>query len=137
MVFKKKYSIWFQLILGLLCGFLNMCGSKMAEGLSLPIFNDTLFTVLASFFGWTAGITSALGFYIFFCLFFHMGFFGFWFVFFCLSMVGDGARPFLVRLWQRMLPSKGWSCFCSLNAVSARAFLIFPRSISLVLWMVF
>ena len=87
MVFKKKYSIWFQLALGLLCGLLNMFGSKMAEGLSLPIFNDTLFTVLASFFGWTAGITSALGYHILFCLFIQKGFSGFLFVICSLSMV--------------------------------------------------
>ena len=64
-----------------------MCGSKMAEGLSLPIFNDTLFTVLASFFGWTAGITSALGYHILFCLFIQKGFSGFLFVICSLSMV--------------------------------------------------
>ena len=87
MVFKKKYNIWFQLVLGIICGFLNMFGSKMAEGLSLPIFNDTLFTVLASFFGWTAGITSALGYYILFCLFIQNGFSGFLFVICSLSMV--------------------------------------------------
>ena len=87
MVFKKKYNIWFQLILGLLCGLLNMFGSKLAEGLSLPIFNDTLFTVLASFFGWTAGITSALGYHILFCLFIQKGFSGFLFVICSLSMV--------------------------------------------------
>ena len=87
MVFQKKYSIWFQLVLGLICGLLNMFGSKMAEGLSLPIFNDTLFTVLASFFGWTAGITSALGYHILFCLFIQNGFSGFLFVICSLSMV--------------------------------------------------
>lgn len=87
MVFKKKYNIWFQLVLGIICGFLNMFGSKMAEGLALPIFNDTLFTVLASFFGWTAGITSALGYHILFCLFIQNGFSGFFFVICSLSMV--------------------------------------------------
>ena len=101
MVFKKKYSIWFQLILGLLCGLLNMFGSKLAEGLSLPIFNDTLFTVLASFFGWTAGITSALGYHILFCLFIQKGFSGFLFVICSLSMV------LIVRLYIKNVEIEG------------------------------
>lgn len=63
MVLQRKYSLLFQIVLGLICGCLN--GLFVFESVgNFPLYNDTIFTVLASFFGWVSGITSAVTYHL-------------------------------------------------------------------------
>ncbi|MDE7292598.1 MAG: hypothetical protein K2N58_11220 [Treponemataceae bacterium] len=49
-----------QCAVGIVAGFLNLLLCSAAIALKVPLFMDTLFTVTASCFGWTAGIVAAI-----------------------------------------------------------------------------
>ena len=60
----KKYPLWFELVTGLLFGFLNSTFSTFFGKISSPIFMDTIFAVTAAFVGWWSGIVSVIVFAI-------------------------------------------------------------------------
>lgn len=97
MILHRKYSILFQVILGIVCGFLNGV-SNLQPLWKFPLYNDTIFTILASFFGWISGIVSAITFHTLVPLipiFKTDGYLVFFFVFCSLSIVA------IVQLYQR------------------------------------
>jgi hypothetical protein len=97
MILHRKYSLLFQVILGIVCGLLNGV-SNLQPLWKFPLYNDTIFTVLASFFGWVSGIVSAFTFHTIVPLipiFETEGYLVFFFVFCSLSMVA------IVQLYQR------------------------------------
>ena len=52
-------SIKVQLVLGILCGVLNYLLIVIREFFKIPLFLDTVFTMLASFYGPAAGCIAA------------------------------------------------------------------------------
>jgi len=55
----KKYPLWLQLLIAVVCGLLDYAASILFAP-HLPLYMDMIFTILASYFGWTAGLGSAL-----------------------------------------------------------------------------
>ncbi len=60
----KKYPLWFEILSGLLFGFLNSSFSTFFGKIGSPIFMDTIFAVTAAFTGWWSGIISVIVFAI-------------------------------------------------------------------------
>lgn len=60
----KKYPLWFELLAGLLFGFLNSSFSTFFGKIGSPIFMDTIFAITAAFVGWWCGIVSVIVFAI-------------------------------------------------------------------------
>jgi hypothetical protein len=56
----KKYPLWFELVTGLLFGFLNSSFSTFFGKIGSPIFMDTIFAITAAFVGWWSGIVSVI-----------------------------------------------------------------------------
>lgn len=55
---KKHNPILFQIVIGVICGLLNTVCSYLNR-FSLPLYLDTVFTIVASFFGTLSGVISA------------------------------------------------------------------------------
>ena len=56
----KKYPLWFELVAGLVFGFLNSTFSTFFGNIGSPIFMDTIFAVTSAFVGWWCGIVSVI-----------------------------------------------------------------------------
>ena len=52
----KKYPLWFQIVLGILCGLLNSGLGTITNQTGIPFFMDCIFTFTASFAGWVCGL---------------------------------------------------------------------------------
>ena len=65
--FLKDIPIFKQILLGLLCAALNYGIKFLSVKLEIPLFMDSIFTIFASFFGWTSGFLCALLFHLAAC----------------------------------------------------------------------
>lgn len=63
-MFQQKYSLKFQIGVGILCGLLNRLFAFLYL-VNVPLYLDTIFTVSASFFGIPCGLISIVSFYVF------------------------------------------------------------------------
>lgn len=59
-----SYPIVIQILLGLLCGCLNIGANYLQHFNPVPLYMDTIFTITASFFGAVSGVISALVYHI-------------------------------------------------------------------------
>ena len=57
-------NIFFQILLGLAFGLMNLCPHYLNAHFQLPLYMDTIFTVTAAFFSLTAGLVCAAVFHI-------------------------------------------------------------------------
>lgn len=60
---KTKYSVRFQICIGIICGIMNVILSKIFLSIT-PLYMDTLFTVAASLFGGLSGLIAATTFHV-------------------------------------------------------------------------
>lgn len=66
---RFSYPILFQVFIGILCLGLNVLTVHLVQTSSNPLFLDSVFTIMASFFGWISGLMvgflSNFAFYVF------------------------------------------------------------------------